>query len=290
MTGTMDKKYSFSLFSVAIAHLVILFVLKFSLLPTPYKMEADKKTVINLKLKDIINVNLGTISSNKRGSYLRHSDSKKSTELKQRSYKKVLEQLNKYDLVETDPSSKELKLSDLDLKDFDPEAIKRKVDIKALKLTGKEIERFLKDNKARRVRYQQFTPTLNNSQVSVQMEIPKGLKIEKVDQIQNVFYSFQRRISLAYVNSFYNKLSDFEFKNPHLTFPMTNKEITLQAVATFDLDGNLQKIKMVRWTDRDQLQDFFVNVLDGIQSIPNPPKDIVKEKETFRVFYTLKLN
>ena len=65
MTGTVDKKFSFSIFSVAVAHLLVLFVLKFSLLPTAYKMEAEKKPVINIKLKDIINVNLGTISSNK---------------------------------------------------------------------------------------------------------------------------------------------------------------------------------------------------------------------------------
>lgn len=285
MDLSIDKKFYFSGSSVLALHLLLLFSITFNSLKKLNLEEEKDKTVLK-----IVNMNLGTINSREQTQYLRNSDSQDSTKLNKNSYKKILQKLDRYDQVETDIKSKNLSLSDLEVKEFDPVAIKRKFIPKPLELQGSEIEKFLKDNKARRVQYQDMTPTLNNSKVSVQMDIPEGIEVEDIDQINNVFYSFQRRISLSYINSFYNQLSDFEFKNPHLTFPMTRQEITLVAKATFDSDGNLQQIKMVKWTDKDKLQQFFENVLDGIQSIPNPPKDFVKGKPTFNILYTLKLN
>jgi hypothetical protein len=268
----------------------MLFFFSAKLIPSHYKTTKTKPKKNILIIRKIVNTNLGLDKAEGEGMYLKKSDDLKSTDLKELSYKKIKKQLDQYDRIESHPDAKPLELTDLDIKDFDPEVVKKTLNLRPVKLKGREIEKFLKDNKVRRVRYQEFTPTLNNSQVSIQMEIPKGFKVEKIDQLSNVFYSFQRRISLAYVNSFFNKLTQFELQNPQLDFPMTRQSLTMTAKVTFDNQGNLQTVKMMKWTDKDKLQDFFTNVLDGIQSIPNPPKAIIKNKETFNIYYTLKLN
>lgn len=276
---------------VALVQLMILNGYKPKLNPYLLQDETKKINKRSLKIVEMINEDLGSATGKTRNPYLKFSDDKTSTKLSETSYKvNAKEELDKLDKIETDVRGSKLDLSDLKLPERTTSPLMDSPDIKPLTLKGDEIKRFIKSHRKQRVRYQEFTPTLNNSRVSVQMDLPQGIEISKIDQIQNVYYGFRTRVSLAYVNSFYDHLSDFEMQNPHLTFPMTRDSLTLTAKVTFDKLGNIQKIQMVRWSDSKTIQDFFTKVIDGIQSVPNPPKDFVKNDETFNIYYTLKLN
>jgi hypothetical protein len=292
MTGINKRSdFYFILTIVALVQLMILNGYKPKLRPYLLDNETKKITKRALKIVRMINEDLGITNGKTRNPYLKHSDDKNSTKLSETSYKvNVKDELDKLDKIETDVQGSKLDLSDLKLPTKRNSTFMGSTDIKPLTLKGSEIKRFIKSHRKQRVRYQDFTPTLHNSRVSVQMDLPQGIQISKIDQIHNVYYGFRTRVSLAYVNSFYDHLSDFEMQNPHLSFPMTRDSMTLTAKVTFDKLGNIQKIKMVRWSDSPAIQQFFTKVIDGIQSVPNPPKDFVKNDTTFTIYYTLKLN
>lgn len=165
---------------------------------------------------------------------------------------------------------------------------KRPKAIKALSLNQKNIKNLLKDspnsNSAK-----QFIDALGGTENLVKLEVPKGVKEDELNKHELVFYSFQKRTALSYINSFYKKLNEFELKNPHLKFPLTKKKQRMIGRVIYDKDGNIVKINILKWTNVDKLQDFFVEVLKEMTSIPNPPDQIIKD-EKFTVFYSLTVN
>jgi len=160
--------------------------------------------------------------------------------------------------------------------------------IKSLSLNRKSVKSFLQ-NTNQSQNSGEFEKALGKSNVLVKLEVPQGVPEDELNKYEMVFYSFRKRTALNYINSFYNELNDFSRTNPHLKFPMTEKEERLTGRVTYDGEGNVVKIKMVQWTKEQKLQDFFLEVLKDMNSLPNPPKVIVRNGE-FHIYYSLTLN
>ncbi len=160
--------------------------------------------------------------------------------------------------------------------------------IRALSLNKKSITGLLRGT-PNAVNSRQFMDALGTSDTMVKLEVPKGVKEDELNKHELVFYSFQKRTAMNYINSFYKKLNEFELKNPHLKFPLTNKKQKMIGRVIYDKDGNIVKINILKWTNVNKLQDFFVDVLKEMNSIPNPPDKILKDDQ-FTVFYSLSIN
>jgi hypothetical protein len=61
---------------------------------------------------------------------------------------------------------------------------------------------------------------------------------------------------------------------------------TMTGRVTFDSEGNIKQIQMVRWTQADKLQAMFEDILKSMQTLPNPPKMLRNKDGEFVVFYT----
>jgi hypothetical protein len=280
--------YSKILTQIFLAHLLVLAITVPGINPFKFIKKPAKKMILRITRNNPI-ASIGKIDGSIKTQYLRHSDDKRAKVLKKYSYQKIIKKLNKADQTETDPLAKKFSLTNFKLP-FDKDAeLKMNRELK-YSLSGKQMERFIKANRRTRTLYQNVVPTLHNSKVSVIMDIPKGMQVKSLEQLNNIFYSYQRRLNEAYINSFYSYLIDFENSHPHLNFPMTEKELTLGAKLTFDQQGNLQKIKMTSWSENKDLQEFFAKVLGKLQSIPNPPKAYSQNKEHFNVNFKLFLN
>jgi hypothetical protein len=59
---------------------------------------------------------------------------------------------------------------------------------------------------------------------------------------------------------------------------------------TYDTKGNITQIKMVRWSNVDQLQDFFVDVLKDMDTLHNPPQALWEKNGEFSIFFSLVVN
>lgn len=164
----------------------------------------------------------------------------------------------------------------------------KKKPIDALSLNNETIKTFMQ-NTPNAGSTGEYERAFGQSDVMVELEMPDGVPEDELNKAELVFYSFRKRTALNYVNSFYTELTDFNTQNPHLNFPMTENTESMTGRITYDKDGNIVRIKMLRWTDKDKLQQFFLQVLKNMNSLPNPPEIIIKDGE-FHVYYSLTVN
>lgn len=123
----------------------------------------------------------------------------------------------------------------------------------------------------------------------VSMEVPDGVEIDELNKYELMFYSFQRRTALNYANSIMKNLNKFSRENPHYKFDQ-NSSIVMTARLTYDEFGNVKQIKMIRWTHIDKVQNFFEDVVKGIDQLHNPPKALWEKSGEFSMFFTLEIN
>lgn len=131
---------------------------------------------------------------------------------------------------------------------------------------------------------------LNSNRIALNFELPKGKNLDELNETELKLYSFLRRGAIKYVNSISAEIKEFELKNPHLQFPLTDAKQVLTGRMVFDEHGNIKQIKMVRWTNIDKLQGFFENVLKRIDTLQNPPKELWTQDGEFAIFVTLQVN
>lgn len=131
---------------------------------------------------------------------------------------------------------------------------------------------------------------LSSKRISLNFELPKGKNLDELNESELKLYSFLRRGAIKYVNSLSAEIKDFEMKNQHLNFPLTDAKQVLTGRMVFDQEGNLKQIKMVRWTNIDRLQGFFENVLKRLDTLQNPPKELWAQEGEFAIFVTLQVN
>jgi hypothetical protein len=185
-----------------------------------------------------------------------------------------------------------LALSDLNVETTSQDKHNRSA-IEAIKLSGPGIKRFLKGESAAApaAAAPSFQPqdAMDKSSVSVQIEVPKGVNPDELNKFEMVFYSFQKRTAMNYISSFQRNFNDFNRQNPHLNFPLTKNQQIMTGRVTYDEEGNVKLIKMVKWTKVEKLQDFFLDVLKEMNSLQNPPKELVRNGE-FSIYYSLIVN
>ncbi len=129
-------------------------------------------------------------------------------------------------------------------------------------------------------------PLINNSSFSLKLELPKGVKAEDLNAEELQYYSFQKRTLLSYISSFYHALRKHRLERPHIEIAKAREEHLMTGKVTFDTKGHVRKIRVIRYTDREEAQDFFIKVLEGI-TVPNPPIRLINDQEEFAFYFTL---
>jgi len=167
---------------------------------------------------------------------------------------------------------------------------KQKPALNAISLRGDQIQQFSSGANAAALSGDPRTRTLQDTDVMVNLEVPEGVTPDELNEFELMFYSFQRRTAINYINSFYKNLDKFQRENPHLQFPMTDQRQVMTGRLTYDEKGNIKQIKMIRWSNVDRLQDFFVDVLKDMDTLHNPPKLLWSKNGEFSIFFSLVLN
>jgi hypothetical protein len=171
-----------------------------------------------------------------------------------------------------------------------PKKLKKiKKAIESLKLSKTTIKDFLKVPSTDFISATKILNSLEDTDVVIDMEIPEGIAEDELNKHELVFYGFQKRTATAYINSFQKELNNFERTNPHLRFPLTASKQKISSRITYDKNGDILKIETVKWTDVKKLQSFFMDVLQNMTSIPNPPQQILKDDQ-FVINYVFTVN
>ncbi len=130
------------------------------------------------------------------------------------------------------------------------------------------------------------SPTLSKSLMNMQVEVPEGVAVDELNEFELQFYGFQKRLVSKYLNSIELQVREYEKRFSTQTLGVAGKH-TMTGRVTFDSEGNIKQIKMVRWTQADKLQSLFEDILKSMIALPNPPKMLRNTNGEFVVFYTL---
>ncbi len=119
---------------------------------------------------------------------------------------------------------------------------------------------------------------------------PKGVSIDALNETEKIFYSFFKRSYSKYVNSYVSTINELMTNKPYLKNKRVSSKHIMSAKVTYDKTGNVISIQVIRWSDDDDLQNIFQKTIEEIRNIPNPPKDLIQEDETFVIHYELHFN
>lgn len=122
----------------------------------------------------------------------------------------------------------------------------------------------------------------------VSIEVPDGVNPDELNEYELMFYGFQKRTAINYSNSILKNLDKFQRSHPNYRV-QTSGRITMTARVSYDKEGNVKQIKMVRWTHEQPMQDLFENIVKGIDQLHNPPKTLWQKDDEFALFYTLEI-
>ncbi|MDP7320326.1 MAG: hypothetical protein QF441_06930 [Bacteriovoracaceae bacterium] len=199
-----------------------------------------------------------------------------------------LEEANKNNTQKTKkPSLKQLAFKELPIQQ--KSAQNNPATLKSLDINNEKVKSFLKTPSPGSLSAGQALQAMSDTDIDIKLEVPKGVKEDELNKKELVFYSFQKRTVLAYVNSFQKELNDFERSHPHLRFPLTNDEQKLAGRVIYDKNGDILKIETLQWSQIEKLQTFFMRVLQNMSSLPNPPDEIL-DNDKFAINFVLTIN
>ncbi len=126
------------------------------------------------------------------------------------------------------------------------------------------------------------------SDAVVSIEVPEGIEPDQLNEYELMFYSFQKRTAMNYINSILKNIDQFQKKYPNYRLPSQGR-ITMTARINYDPEGNVKQIKMIRWTHINEVQSLFEDIVKNIDQLHNPPKALWQRDGEFAMFYTLEI-
>jgi hypothetical protein len=120
---------------------------------------------------------------------------------------------------------------------------------------------------------------------AIGIENPDGVEPDELNQNELVYYGFQKRMLVGLINSVMKEAEKFSQKHRNYKIE-ANLKIQMTARLTYDSEGNVKQIKMIRWTHLNEIQGVFENSMKNLNRLNNPPKMLWSKSGEFNVFYT----
>ena len=117
------------------------------------------------------------------------------------------------------------------------------------------------------------------------IENPDGVEPDELNQNELVYYGFQKRMLVGLVTSITKEAEKFAIKHRNYKLD-ANTKIHMTARLTYDPEGNVKQIKMIRWTHLDEIQGVFEESMKNLNRLNNPPKMLWTKNGEFNVFYS----
>lgn len=131
---------------------------------------------------------------------------------------------------------------------------------------------------------------LQNTFSAIQIDREKT-DADELNKDELVFYSFFNRVGEAYLHAFVEEINAYQKRYPSRKYslPFPDEATEVMAEITYDENGDILRIKTLRWSDVGYFQDFFMNVMQALDALPNPPDELIKPDGTFSIKYSLKI-
>ena len=131
---------------------------------------------------------------------------------------------------------------------------------------------------------------VENTGFNIHFEPPEGVPLDELNSVEKIYFSFQKRTFVTYVNAFISSYRKSLLSHPRIKEVIKNERHLLTGRVKFDEFGNIVSIKILRSSTNDDLHNLFETTLKDIRKLPNPPKDMIKQSGDFTIYYQLQIN
>ncbi|MCR9205080.1 MAG: TonB C-terminal domain-containing protein [Halobacteriovoraceae bacterium] len=131
---------------------------------------------------------------------------------------------------------------------------------------------------------------LGRAGFNLHFEPPEGVSEDELNSVEKIFYSFQKRTFVSYVNSFLSTYQQALLNKPQIKSSLRNDRHLLTGKIDFDRQGNILRIKILRSSHDDDVHELFEKTLREIRTLPNPPKALIEKRDQFTIYYQLSVN
>jgi hypothetical protein len=128
---------------------------------------------------------------------------------------------------------------------------------------------------------------MEKSDLNIKFAPPDGVPEDELNSLEKKFFSFQKRTYTSYINNFINQFNQLSVTKPNLKNNLLGYQQHLSARATFDKNGDIVSIKVLRWSDFNDVQLLFENTIEAIHSLPNPPVEMLDKNDEFSIYFTI---
>ncbi len=134
------------------------------------------------------------------------------------------------------------------------------------------------------------TPILSNSTVNLNLDVPKGVNFEQLNEFEKQLYSFNLRVQKTFQTALFRQFAKFIDQNPHFPQILLNRSERLTGKLTYDKNGNLLRIKTIKGSYYEKLQEAFLNSLQDVSILPNIPEIVLNDKDQMNLNVTININ
>lgn len=123
----------------------------------------------------------------------------------------------------------------------------------------------------------------------INIEVPPGIPIDQLNKIEQVYYSFRRRLAIHLYNSIISNIMEYDRLNPRLPFPIVSEETFLSFGAVFDEEGDILKVQPLEKSNVARLDDLLLQSIIGMNKLHNIPKSLLDSKKQFKFSIGIKI-
>lgn len=189
------------------------------------------------------------------------------------------------------PSTKIVKIKDFDFSKISG-SVKKRLSFSGIETTTKYVRKEHRISETY-LNHLSLSPdnakVLRKSGLNISFDPPEGVKLDELNSLEKIYYSFQKRTWEVYVQSFLQTYERLSLEKPRIKRRFDNEMHVMSGKILFDKDGNIISIKIIRSSTDDDLHELFEETLKKINSLPNPPKDLVEREGNFTIYYQLKI-
>lgn len=162
--------------------------------------------------------------------------------------------------------------------------------------TKQAVQNYLQQNNLRHEKIAEYSShareneLLKSTRLNFHFSAPEQTDRGDFNEIDKVLYSFKKRMYISYINSLIKSYEQLLLEKPLIKKAIREEKHVLTGKILFDKKGNIVKINILKSSLSDEVHSLFESTLTGIQSLPNPPKMIIEDRDNFTVYYQLSIN
>lgn len=131
---------------------------------------------------------------------------------------------------------------------------------------------------------------LKNKYLGANIVTPQGISENELNKLELVFYTFYKRVYQNIMSSVISNFNKMSTSHPGIVQAIESSKHKLHASVKYDYLGNIVAIKIKESSQNDHVHRLFENILTSMNTLNNPPKELLGKNKEFVINYIFNIN